>query len=1281
MIAAPGSPSEVINSPVSQPVAMANKAGIVVVSHNASTAVRATLASLRRAKNQTPSELLVIDNNSHYQERELSREAAERHAREAGLVWRYVQQERNLGFSGGNNVGIRSFLADETITHICLLNSDVIASDHWLDRLLEKDRAVISPVTNKAESEQCVPVDYQLELSDSLDCEHETLRPGVFEKVNGFSQRWYAAWSGNVVDSDATFFCVLIARSLMERIGLLDETFFPGGFEDDDYCLRVRAAGECVYLARDVFMHHWGFASFGQLEYEYFKERRLRNRTYLEKKHGMTRKARPEKPILSLAQDVDYALSGAGDRKLQRKFQRLYSEHIGRLLAHYDSEFRNLRNMVAHCGRRLPEELAQPIDEAAAMGSVNMAWEALSRDVQKQLNAPIVDPVQRGEMSQRFARLADMVYCVATCNFAMHTFLTAEPGKEPPALVNQRRGFLAKAAWLIRRGLPFFLRLQGIVFFGGYPYPERENDGYFQRIREIDSLFTDRWRVYVDHETLPGRESWFDRPAPKTLVLRVTGSAQRKVFVRGLVLLATLRCRAIYFHSVLRMEESRFGLLMYVPGIRKVLDVHGVVPEEFRFHHDYFSACLYERHERLAVMKSNSVIVVSNAMHRYLQQKYRDSLQAKVIVCPIFPGIIPTVAEREYPDGKPVVVYAGRLQKWQQVPKMVDAIVRAVNFCLHKFYCPDPNAVIKMLPEHLRRNPSVIVEAKTREELLAIYPQCHYGFILREDIVVNHVACPTKLVEYLAMGIVPIVDCEEIGDFKEMGMRYLPLADFVAGRLPDPVTRAQMAAENLLVHHSLQESRRCGRVALLELFGTSVGISVMQKVWAIMVKLLPRDTRRGRFARSFWQSLRRFRLGEVWYSSLLTRGSNNVTMNEKSEVGRVGQCDILVQVDNFLAGGLENIVLDLNSTMIEAGYRVILLVLGESGAATETARRRGIKVIVMPFERATYQVLLRTAQPKLVLSHYSIHGAEICAERGVPLVQVIQNVYMWFDCQQAADFARAAELTTAFVALSDFAKRYNVSRLGIDSKKCVVIPPGIDLDKFLNLDAAKPRAYLRKTLGLAESDFVFLTVGSINHQKNHLSTLRAFREATHSIENARLVILGTMYEKGVFEELQAYIEANGLQRKVLYAGESTSPECYYAMADAFVHSAYFEGGPLSLLEAIAANLPIITTEVGLATNFIGRKGVHVMQPPLNIFEYRGRIWEMQASVACEQELADAMRRVMDDPERPNFRLATLKLFDKRESYRPYLALIRQIVDNKKLDIEKLPKTWTEYFAQ
>jgi GT2 family glycosyltransferase len=135
------------------------KAGIVIVSYNASLAVRVTLASLGQSINKIPYEVILIDNASDAAERKIIRKAFEKQLSLGRLKGRFIQSDKNLGFAGGNNVGIKAFLQDPSITHICLLNSDVIVSDYWLDRLIETRCHIVSPVTNKANSEQCVPAD------------------------------------------------------------------------------------------------------------------------------------------------------------------------------------------------------------------------------------------------------------------------------------------------------------------------------------------------------------------------------------------------------------------------------------------------------------------------------------------------------------------------------------------------------------------------------------------------------------------------------------------------------------------------------------------------------------------------------------------------------------------------------------------------------------------------------------------------------------------------------------------------------------------------------------------------------------------------------------------------------------------------------------------------------------------------------------------------------------------------------------------------------------------
>ena len=57
-------------------------------------------------------------------------------------------------------------------------------------------------------------------------------------------------------------FCMLFRRSLVDQIGLLDESFGTGNFEDDDFCARAALAGYRNVIAGDVFIHHFGSRSF-----------------------------------------------------------------------------------------------------------------------------------------------------------------------------------------------------------------------------------------------------------------------------------------------------------------------------------------------------------------------------------------------------------------------------------------------------------------------------------------------------------------------------------------------------------------------------------------------------------------------------------------------------------------------------------------------------------------------------------------------------------------------------------------------------------------------------------------------------------------------------------------------------------------------------------------------------------------------------------------------------------------------------------------------------------
>lgn len=161
---------------------------------------------------------------------------------------RVIYNGTNLGFGGGNNVGIAAATGD----YIVVLNNDVIVTDGWLDRLLGAfDRipglGMSAPRSNKIVGNQMTP-----------DAKYDD-EAGVHAYAAQRARLWKD--SGYITDR-AIGFCLCIDRRVIDEIGGFDERFVLGNFEDDDLCIRVRAAGYKIYVCDDSFIHHFGSQSF-----------------------------------------------------------------------------------------------------------------------------------------------------------------------------------------------------------------------------------------------------------------------------------------------------------------------------------------------------------------------------------------------------------------------------------------------------------------------------------------------------------------------------------------------------------------------------------------------------------------------------------------------------------------------------------------------------------------------------------------------------------------------------------------------------------------------------------------------------------------------------------------------------------------------------------------------------------------------------------------------------------------------------------------------------------
>lgn len=120
---------------------------------------------------------------------------------------------------------------------------------------------------------------------------------------------------------------------------------------------------------------------------------------------------------------------------------------------------------------------------------------------------------------------------------------------------------------------------------------------------------------------------------------------------------------------------------------------------------------------------------------------------------------------------------------------------------------------------------------------------------------------------------------------------------------------------------------------------------------------------------------------------------------------------------------------------------------------------------------------------------------------------------------------------------------------------------------------------LRAKLGIETGDSVLLAVGRLSKEKGHLDLLTAFAclRETHPELKCKLVIVGDGPERGT---LEAAAQSKAIDVDVIFTGQISDVLPFYAAADVFVLPSHSEGSPNVLLEAMAANLPIVATAVG-----------------------------------------------------------------------------------------------------
>lgn len=316
-----------------------------------------------------------------------------------------------------------------------------------------------------------------------------------------------------------------------------------------------------------------------------------------------------------------------------------------------------------------------------------------------------------------------------------------------------------------------------------------------------------------------------------------------------------------------------------------------------------------------------------------------------------------------------------------------------------------------------------------------------------------------------------------------------------------------------------------------------------------------------------------------------------------------GPARVLYLIVDLPLGGAEIHLLNLIRNLDRDRYSPTVLCIGKNGPIGEEIAREGVPVTELGLLRTgggdrrivkSIREFLRREKISLVHSHLyhaNYYGRLAAFRERIPVVCTIHNTYASLKMHRRLINRWLARRTARIIAVSapvrDDILRYD----GVNPSKVIVIPNGVDPRTF---DIPLARAEARERLGIPAEHFLIGTVGRLEEQKGLQYLLDALRVLRRGGKNAFLLVAGSGREEARLRE-QAI--RDGIEDAVFFVGTRRDvPELYRAM-DVFALSSLWEGGPITLLEAMASGLPVVATPVGFVPEVV-RDGLNGFLVPL-----------------------------------------------------------------------------------
>jgi glycosyltransferase involved in cell wall biosynthesis len=294
---------------------------------------------------------------------------------------------------------------------------------------------------------------------------------------------------------------------------------------------------------------------------------------------------------------------------------------------------------------------------------------------------------------------------------------------------------------------------------------------------------------------------------------------------------------------------------------------------------------------------------------------------------------------------------------------------------------------------------------------------------------------------------------------------------------------------------------------------------------------------------------------------------------------------LLQVIPSFGCGGAERMVVNLMTHLDRARFAVAAISLaGPEGSALEQELAKNKLRVAYLGKRAGFDMrmphrirnIVRKFRPHVVHSHLCLHYV-FPSLIGCRELLHISTVHL------PADGLHKMLMRP----LGQLAFRQGVIPVAVSREvalwlkhfqavtNCLVIPNGIPISDYQHPSVS--RQAWRKEHGFSDADVLFVCVARLEEQKNHTTLLKAFAHSFQPSGPGHLVLAG---DGTCRQNLELQVRELRLEHKIHFLGRRSDIPELLGASDVFVLPSQNEGNPLSLMEAMAAGLPVVATAVG-----------------------------------------------------------------------------------------------------